>query len=267
MPRQFALTIAYDGTRYGGWQIQPNAKTIQQIVAESVAKATSEQAHVQGSGRTDSGVHAIGQVGSIVLQNWNVGADKLVPAINRFMPRDVVIRSCSEMVYPFDPIRQAISKRYRYTIRNSRVPDPMMNRHHWWIPKELNIDKMRAGATCLLGTHDFKSFETIGSPRRSSTRTVYAIDIETKSALDGTELWIEIEADGFLYNMVRNIVGALWTIGSDRFGERWMQTLLGMKARDTTQYTAPPQGLCLMQVNYPASAYLVSPPIDMSHRM
>jgi tRNA pseudouridine38-40 synthase len=257
MPRQFAMTIAYDGTRYGGWQIQPNAQTIQQIVAKNVAKATSEQAHVQGSGRTDSGVHAIGQVGSIVLHHWNAGADKLVPAINRHMPHDITIRSCLEMVYPFDPIRHATSKRYRYTIRNSPVPDPLMNRYHWWIRKELDVDTMRLAAKRVLGTHDFKSFETIGSPRRSSTRTVYALDIETKTVLDGTEIWIEIEADGFLYNMVRNIVGTLWTIGSDRYGERWMQTMLEMRARDTTHYTAPAKGLCLLQVNYPASAYLV----------
>ena len=255
MPRQFAITIAYDGTRYGGWQIQPNAPTIQQHIVEALEKATAERVHVQGSGRTDSGVHAIGQVGSFVLQSWNPPADRLVPAINRFLPRDIVIRECREVSHPFDPIRQAIKKKYRYTIRNSKIPDPMNNRYHWWIPKELEIEKMQKAAAFLIGTHDFKSFETLGSPRKSSTRTVYELTIQAREAMDGREIWVEIEADGFLYNMVRNIVGALWTIGSDRFGVPWMQTFLELKSRDTSSHTAPPQGLCLMNVTYPRDVY------------
>ena len=258
MRRQFAIKIAYDGTRYGGWQIQPNAPTIQQIITDAVAKATSEQVHVQGSGRTDSGVHAIGQIGSFVLESWNPHANRLVPAINRFLPFDIVVRECREVVVPFDPIRQAIKKRYRYTIRNAKVPDPLSNRFHWWIPKELDVEKMRVAAGFLIGTHDFKSFETLGSPRKSSTRTVYELTIQSNPSMDGRDLWIEIEADGFLYNMVRNIVGALWTIGSDRFGPQWMQTFLEIRARDTSSHTAPPQGLCLIQVTYPDLVYLDS---------
>ena len=256
MRRQFAIKIAYDGTRYGGWQIQPNAPTVQQVIADAVAKATSEQVHVQGSGRTDSGVHAKGQIGSFVLESWNPPADRLVPAINRFLPYDIVVRECREVVIPFDPIRQAIKKRYRYTIRNAKVPDPMGNRFHWWIPKALDLDKMRLAAGYLIGTHDFKSFETLGSPRKSSTRTVYELSIQAFPSMDGQDLWIEIEADGFLYNMVRNIVGALWTIGSDRFSPLWMQTFLQMQARDTSSHTAPPQGLCLVEVTYPDLVYL-----------
>jgi len=258
MARQFAITIAYDGTRYGGWQIQPNAKTVQQVLVDAVAKATSEQVHIQGSGRTDSGVHAIGQVGSFVLQNWNPTPDRLVPAINRFLPYDIVVRECLEVVRTFDPIRQARSKRYRYTIRNSRVPDPMSCRYHWWIPKPLDLAAMQSAANYLIGTHDFKSFETLGSPRKSTTRTVYEISIQPIQSMDGTDIWVEIEADGFLYNMVRNIVGALWTVGSSRFGSRWIKTFLELCERDTTSHTAPPQGLCLLRVNYPDEVYLVS---------
>jgi tRNA pseudouridine38-40 synthase len=254
--RQFAITIAYDGTRYGGWQIQPNAKTIQQSLVDAIEQATSEHVHVQGSGRTDSGVHAIGQVGSFALQRWNPAADKLVPAINRYLPRDIVVRECQEVVLRFDPIREARSKRYRYTIRNSRIPDPMTSRYHWWIPKPLNVEDMRRGASYLTGTHDFKSFESLGSPRKSTTRTVYDLDIRCVEAMDGIDFLVEIEADGFLYNMVRNIVGALWSIGSGRYGFRWMETFLESRERDTTNHTAPPQGLCLLSVTYPDEIYL-----------
>ena len=256
MLRQFAITIAYDGTRYGGWQIQPNAPTIQQVLVNAISKATSEQVHVQGSGRTDAGVHAIGQVGSFKLHNWNPPPDPLVPASNCFLPSDVIIRECREVVTTFDPIRHAKSKRYRYTIRNSPVPDPMSHLYHWWIRKPIDIEAMQTAAAWLIGTHDFKSFETQGSPRRSTTRTVYDISIAQKNSMDGTDLWIEIEADGFLYNMVRNIVGTLWTIGSGRYGPRRMKTFLESKQRDTSDFTAPPQGLCLLKVNYPNQVYL-----------
>jgi tRNA pseudouridine38-40 synthase len=256
MPRKFAITIAYDGTRYGGWQIQPNARTIQQELVDAIAKATSAHVHVQGSGRTDSGVHALGQVGAFLLPEWNPPPESLVLAINRHLPRDIVVRHCNEVVLDFDPIRQAKSKRYRYTIRNSRIPDPMQGRFHWWIPKPLDIEEMRRCTQFLLGTHDFRAYETLGSPRKSSTRTIYDVAIDSRECMDGLELYIEIEADGFLYNMVRNIVGAMWKVGAGKFGPRWIQTTLESKQRDTTHHTAPPQGLCLMKVHYPDEVFV-----------
>ncbi|MEQ1829092.1 MAG: tRNA pseudouridine(38-40) synthase TruA [Pirellula sp.] len=253
--RQFAMTIAYDGTRYGGWQIQPNARTVQQTLIEAIEQSTSEQVHVQGSGRTDSGVHALGQVGSFVLERWNPTADKLVPAINRYLPRDIVVRECRDVILHFDPIRQAKSKRYRYTIRNSRIPDPMTGRYHWWIPKTLDIAEMRNACGYLVGTHDFKAFETTGSPRKSTTRTVYELAVRTIDSMDGVDVHIEIEADGFLYNMVRNIVGALWSVGSGRYGARWIKTFIDARERDTTHHTAPAHGLCLLHVTYPDEVF------------
>jgi tRNA pseudouridine38-40 synthase len=260
MLRQFAITIAYDGTRYGGWQIQPNAKTVQQVLVDAIEQATSERVHVQGSGRTDSGVHAVGQIGSFRLQDWNPGPDRLIPAINRYLPTDIVIRDCREVVTTFDPIRQAINKRYRYKIRNSRVPDVMGYRYHWWIPKPLDIDKMQQASLHLIGQHDFKSFETLGSPRKSTVRHVQVLTIQPVEVMDGLELWVDIQADGFLYNMVRNVVGALWTVGSGRFEPDWIAEFRDRRERDTSSHTAPPQGLCLQQVNYPAELFLAHPP-------
>lgn len=256
MPRKFAITIAYDGTNYGGWQLQINAVTIQQRLTEAIAKATTEKTNVQGSGRTDSGVHAVGQVGAFVLQNWKHDPSKLAAAINRHLPDDIVVRECREVVLAFDPIRDARSKRYRYTIRNSKVRDVVNHRFHWWLPKPLDHDSMRAGARFLVGTHDFKGFETPGSPRLTTTRTVYALEVCTVATMDGVDLWIDVEADGFLYNMVRNIVGTLRDVGADRFGPRWMLSALESRERGQTDLTAPARGLCLMQVNYPAELFL-----------
>ncbi len=256
MPRKFAITIAYDGTAYGGWQIQTNANTIQQQLTEALAKATKETTHVQGSGRTDSGVHALGQVAAFVLQNWKHDSDKLALAINRYLPEDIVVRECCEVVLPFDPIRDARSKRYRYTIRNAKVADAMHYRYHWWLPNLLDHSAMREAARYLVGTHNFKGFETPGSPRITTTRTIYALEVCTIQSIDGLDLWIDVEADGFLYNMVRNIVGTLRDVGADRYGPRWMITALESRERKQTDLTAPARGLCLMQVNYSKELFL-----------
>ncbi len=256
MPRKFAITIAYDGTNYGGWQLQINADTIQRRLIDALAKATAERTHIQGSGRTDSGVHAIGQVGAFVLQNWKHDSGKLALAINRYLPDDVVVRECREVVLAFDPIRDARSKRYRYTIRNSKVADVMNYRFHWWLPRLLDHDAMREGAKYLVGTHDFKGFETPGSPRLTTTRTVYSLEVCSIQTMDGLDVWIDVEADGFLYNMVRNIVGTLRDVGADRFGPRWMLSALESRERKQTDLTAPARGLCLMQVNYPPDLFL-----------
>ncbi len=248
--RWFAIKVAYDGTDFGGWQIQSNATSIQQRLMEGIEQATGERVILRGSGRTDAGVHAIGQVATFALQNWRAPADRLVPAINRFLPRSIVVRSAEETVADFDPTRSAKRKRYRYEIWNSRVPDPMRHPFQWWIPRPLDLEAMRAGANFLLGTHDFRAFETLGSPRKTSVRTVYDLPIESQPHMDGSILWIDIEADGFLYNMVRNIVGALVAVGSGRFSPRWIESVRDSLIRDPSSQTAPAQGLCLMEVFY-----------------
>lgn len=254
--RWFALTVAYDGTTYGGWQVQSNAPSIQQHLIIAIEKATGEKVHVQGSGRTDSGVHATGQVASIRLQNWRAPPERLVPAINRFLPRSIVVRSVQHVVDGFDAIRNAKSKRYCYSIWNARVSDPLHARVHWWVPRPLDVEAMQRAADLLLGTHDFKAFETLGSPRKSSIRTIYDLPVRSVPYLDGQNISIEMEADGFLYNMVRNIVGALCEVGVGRFSPRWIQSVLESKMRDSSSQTAPGQGLCLVSVRYPESCFI-----------
>jgi tRNA pseudouridine38-40 synthase len=254
--RWFALTIAYDGTKYGGWQIQSNAPSIQQHLMVAIEKATGEKVHVQGSGRTDSGVHATGQVASIHLKAWRAAPERLVLAINRYLPRSIVVRSAREVVEGFDAIRNAKSKRYRYSIWNARVSDPLYERLHWWFTRPLDVEAMQLGASMLLGTHDFKAFETLGSPRKTSIRTIYDLPVKAQPYLDGHTIAIEIEADGFLYNMVRNIVGALCEVGAGRFSPHWMKTVLESKVRDSSSQTAPGHGLCLIEVRYPDRCFL-----------
>jgi len=254
--RTFALTIAYDGTRYAGWQNQINAISIQQRIEEAVVAAFDIRTPVVASGRTDSGVHAQGQVARLVIPKWRHPSEKIIPALNRRLPRDIVVRNAREVRSEFDPVRSAISKRYRYTLRVARCPDPVSGRFHWYHPRPLDFSEMQTAARYLVGCHDFVAFQTIGSPRKSTVRTIRHLSVEPRDALDGCDLVIDVEADGFLYNMVRNIVGSLVDVGTGRYSARWIDDTLQSKERSRAGQTAPPQGLCLMHVNYPDGCFL-----------
>lgn len=254
--KTFALTIAYDGTQYAGWQIQPNGLAIQQVVTDAVSKVVGHPVRLMGSGRTDAGVHAIGQVAAFSTETWRPTSLRMAQAINGFLPRDISVLNSRRVVNGFDPIRNAISKRYRYTLRISRVPDPIYHRNHWWLTKPLDLEAMRAGADILLGTHDFVSFQTLGSIRKSTTRTLGEVSIIERPSFEGTEVIFELEADGFLYNMARNIVGALVEVGRGRFSPHWIQEILDARERRSESQTAPARGLCLLQVDYPATVFL-----------
>ncbi len=254
--RTFALTIAYDGTRYAGWQNQLNAISIQQRIEEAVVAAFDHRTPVVASGRTDSGVHAQGQVARLVIPKWRHSSEKIIPALNRRLPRDIVVRNAREVRSDFDPVRNAISKRYRYTIRVAPCPDPFFGRFHWYHPRPLDVSEMQWAASYLVGCHDFVAYQTLGSPRKSTVRTVRNLSVESRDALNGYDLLIEVEADGFLYNMVRNIVGSLVDVGTGQYGPRWIEDTLNSKERSRAGQTAPPHGLCLMHVNYHDGCFL-----------
>jgi tRNA pseudouridine38-40 synthase len=209
-----------------------------------------------GSGRTDAGVHAIGQVAAFSTEAWGPTAVRMAQAINGYLPRDISVLNSRRVTNGFDPIRNAISKRYRYTLRISRVPDPIYHRHHWWLTKPLDMEAMRAGATRLIGTHDFLSFQTLGSIRKSTTRTIHDLDIVGTPTMEGTEIVFELEANGFLYNMARNIVGALVEVGKGRFSPQWISEVLAARERSSESQTAPARGLCLLRVDYPTSVFV-----------
>lgn len=249
--RVFKLIVAYDGTNYFGWQYQPDQPTVQRFVEAALGTVLGQPRWpARASSRTDAGVHALGQVVVFKTNAWKAAAEKLTPALNTYLPNDIVVRSAEEVQPNFHPLAFCTGKRYRYRVYSSRVADPLDSRFHWWVKQRLCIDRMREAAQLLIGKHDFAAFETSGSPRQNTIRTVRAIDIESHTHLDGQQISIEIEADGFLYNMVRNIAGTLVVVGRERQPPTWARDVLESKDRREAGQTAPPQGLQLLEIYF-----------------
>jgi tRNA pseudouridine38-40 synthase len=249
--RAFRLTIAYDGTNYFGWQRQPDHPTVQAKVEDALCAITGETRVVAyASSRTDTGVHAIGQSVVFRSKRWQAPAENLAFAMNTKLPLDIVVRDSREVPLGFHPLRDSRGKRYRYQIYSSRKGDPIHGRTHWWVKRRLSLENMRAAAHYLRGQHDFRSFESAGSPRQNTVRHVRQLRIDCQPHLDGKLYTIDIEADGFLYNMVRNIVGTLVQVGVGREPPSWIPRVFAAKDRQVAGATAPPQGLCLLEVLY-----------------
>ncbi len=249
--RVFKLIVAYDGTKYCGWQRQPVQPTVQKAVELALGKVLGQPRWpVRATSRTDTGVHALGQVVVFRSSLWRAPAERLAPAMNTVLPSDIVVRSACEVAADFNPHAQCSGKRYRYRVYASRIADPLDGRFHWWVKRKLNIEAMQAAANLLLGKHDFVAFETNGSPRQCTIRTVRAIEIQSRQYLDGQQIDFEIEADGFLYNMVRNIVGTLVVVGRERRPPSWVLEVLSSKDRREAGQTAQPQGLHLLEVYF-----------------
>lgn len=250
--RTFKLTVAYNGGRYSGWQWQPRETlSVQQQVEKAIEKILGQSLRVLGSGRTDAGVHAFGQVVSFTTDRWNAPADRWVPALNRFLPADIVIRRAEEAPLRFHAIRDSIGKLYRYTIRNSRVADPHLSHLQWCLHRPLNVEAMQLAGNRMLGRHDFRALQGQGSPRVKTERTISQLLVKTTEVWEGRLIEIDVAADGFLYNMVRNIVGTLVEVGHGKYPPEWIDALLAGGDRSVAGQTAPAQGLCLVEVFYP----------------
>ncbi len=248
--RTLKLTISYDGTAYAGWQVQPERKTVQGTLESAVEKITGEHLRTIASGRTDAGVHAIAQLVCLRTES-NLPADVLQRAINAELPRDLAVLEVVEVPEDFHPIRDAVRKRYRYVIHDGPVRE-VFRRHYCWRYGRGRLDAaaMHRAAAALPGTHDFSSFETAGAERESSVRTIFDIRVERGRGDSDDFVTIEVEADGFLYNMVRAIVGTLVEVGRGAQNERWPAEVLKAADRRTAGPTAPPQGLFLVRVDY-----------------
>lgn len=254
----YSLTIAYDGTNFGGWQLQPNQRTVQGELQQAFRIITHEDIHCVASGRTDAGVHALGQVVSFVSQT-NIPPDVLKKAINSQLPDDMHVFSIRREQEGFHAIRDAVRKRYRYVIQDGHTPDIFSHRYSWWIYHPLDEKAMHRAAQSLVGYHDFVSYQTTGSSRITTERTVHEVLVERQPSERLTKIVVEVEADGFLYNMVRNIVGTLIPVGRGKRGEDFPAQVLAAKDRRKAGVTAPPQGLFLMSVEYDISPLDAAP--------
>lgn len=247
--RCLKITLAYDGTDYVGWQWQENGRSIQQVFEQAWREVTGEERRATASGRTDAGVHALGQVVSMTTTN-ELPDETLLRALNANLPRDVVVLEVAAVPEGFHAIRDATGKRYRYVMQPGRIPDVLARRYCWFVPHELNADSMGAAAEHLLGRHDFASFQTAGADRKSTIRTVTDVQLRRAAGPLLEQIVFEIAADGFLYNMVRAIVGTLVEIGRGAQPPSWMEDVIQASSRKLAGPTAPPQGLFLVRVDY-----------------
>jgi len=242
----FKITIEYDGTNYHGWQRQKRDRTVQGEIENAIQTLTDRQVSLTGSGRTDAGVHAYAQVASFFCET-KLGPQDLLGGLNSLTGDDIVITECEEADPSFHARYDVTSKVYVYRMLNRPNPAAILRQYAWHIRKKLDLAAMGAASAYLIGSHDFKSFEGAGSPRSHTTRNVYRAGLQPE---DGNYLTFEIEADGFLRFMVRNIVGTLVDVGLNKISAADFKVILASKDRGRAGATAPAHGLFLKQVNY-----------------
>ena len=213
---------------------------------------TGQHVPTVASGRTDAGVHALGQVVSCAA-DCRLDAKHLQRALNANLPLDIRVREAVEAPAGFHAIRDAVKKRYRYVLQDGLIPDVFLRNYSCFVPAALDEQSMQRSAQALVGTHDFSSFQASGAPRASSVRTVVELVVRRVEDEPSSRIFIEIEADGFLYKMVRNIVGSLLEVGQGRRPEDWPGQVLAARDRRRAGRTAPARGLFLLRVDYPAA--------------
>ena len=245
MIRNFRLLIEYDGTNYAGWQRQKHDPTIQGEIEKALETMLGQTVSVIGSGRTDAGVHALGQTANFRCDT-RLTSEAFQKGLNSLLNKDIVIKDCKEADIDFHARFNAKGKRYSYRIFNHSVACSIGRQYCWWVRFPLDAEAMQRGADYLIGTHDFKAFEGAGSPKKHTIRTVY----QARFRQDGEYLIFDIEADGFLRFMVRNIVGTLISVGISKFQPDDVKRILLSGDRANAGITAPPHGLFLIEVRY-----------------
>ena len=243
--KRVKLTVAYDGTNYCGWQIQPNGVTIEEKLNQAICKLTGEEITVIGASRTDSGVHALGNV-AVFDTNSSIPPERFSYALNQRLPEDIVIVKSEEVPLEWHPRYQNTLKTYEYHIINSRVAIPTKRLYNCFISFPLDVEKMRQGAAYIVGEHDFASFCCIRTNAKTTVRTVTDLQI----VQNGEEITIRITGNGFLYNMVRIIAGVLIRVGRGFYEPEKVKELLDGVERTQEAITAPPQGLYLIEIQY-----------------
>lgn len=246
MRKNFKLTIEYDGSGFHGWQRQKNDRTVQGVIEAAIATMTGQTVALMGSGRTDAGVHALGQVANFLCET-GLSATIFRRGLNSLLPEDTVIRDCCQVDELFHARFSAKSKVYQYRILNREIPAAVSRQYCWFIRRNIDIEALRAAAGYIVGNHDFKAFEGTGSPRSSTIRQVIRAEWQEP---EPNHLIFRIEADGFLRYMVRNLVGTLVQVGQGNINPDDFRRILLSTDRNQAGATAPPQGLFLMEVKY-----------------
>lgn len=249
MPR-IALGLEYDGTDFVGWQIQPNGRSVEGVLAAAAGFVAGAPVTVRGAGRTDAGVHAVHQVAHFdthavrTPRQWLLG-------INSNLPPDAAVRWVREMPVEFDARRSAVARRYRYTVLQQPARPALLRRSVWWLRQTLDCGAMTAAATAWLGEHDFSAFRAADCQAKSPMRRLKAVGVAQRSSGDGTLVTLEFTANAFLKHMVRNFVGTLVAIGSGELEAAEAARILARRDRREAGVTAPPAGLALVEVEYP----------------
>jgi tRNA pseudouridine38-40 synthase len=244
--KRFKLTLEYDGTGYVGWQVQPNGPSIQGTLAGALEALLGERVAVEAAGRTDSGVHALGQVAcfstarELPLKAYWMG-------LNAHLPPDIAVVAAEEVPLAFDPRRWSRGKRYRYRVSNRRSRSPLRRHTHWELFMPLDVEAMRAGAQHLLGRHDFSAFRAADCEAAHAVREVRALDVEGRA---GDEVTFTVNGTAFLKHMVRNLVGTLVEVGRGKRPPAWVGEVLAGRDRTRAGITAPAHGLALLEVFY-----------------
>jgi len=253
--RCIRLTLQYDGTNYHGWQEQPGQDTVQGTLVACLATILGERPRLEGAARTDSGVHALGQVAAFKTEH-PIEIRRLHAALNSRLPPDIAVTEAGEAPLAFRPTIHALGKHYRYRIYRGPCKPVFEARWVWHWYRDLALEPMRQAARLLAGRHDFASFQGRGSEREETVREIFRLD----PAEAGPELHFEVEGDRFLYHMVRNLVGTLTEVGRGHRPPEWVAEVLAAKDRSAAGPTAPPQGLFLVAVRYPPDGQLAALP-------
>lgn len=239
------VTIEYDGTNYHGWQIQPNGESIQAVLERAISTFLGKPTRITGSGRTDAGVHALGQVANFLVDK-EYDRHRMLRGLNALTPRDITIKEVDLVPDSFDARRGARSRVYEYHILNRSTPSPFFLNRAWYLHERLDVQAMREATTCLLGEHDFSSFRASGCDAVNPVRKVYRSSLDPRGEL----LVYTIEATAFLRHMVRNIVGTLVEVGRGCRMPQAFRELLETRDRTQAGSTAPANGLFLVKVKY-----------------
>ena len=243
--KNIKLTIEYDGTSYHGWQRQNNAVTIQDTIEACIAKITGEECSLTGASRTDQGVHALGQVANFKTRS-PIPVEKFPFVLNSVLPDDICIKKAELVDDSFHSRYDAKGKKYRYLIYNSPYPSALLRNRAYHVPAKLDIENMNKAAHLLLGTHDFTAFKAAGGSAKTSERTITDVSLTKNEEI----ITFEIKGNGFLYNMVRIIVGTLIYVGLGKIDPDDVATIINSKERRNAGKTVGPQGLYLVEVYY-----------------